>query len=303
MPNVHELERAWLRYKIKHLLPRVIGASLAIFVAAVALFYWYGISDGENLTSAKPDTQRPSSSKVIAETPRQDAAATPSVLLTQPAAATIQPQAQQTSPAPAGIPSSSHSDKRVAVLKPSMGFMHDIKNNSASYHPEQKIKTTPQQLHETTQQKATKQISPSKTTGIPEKKTVAAVPLRVESVPEEKTVVSVPDKPAINIVAKQDEEDLKDVIRRFQKNKNPALSLFVAKRYYDTKRYQKAYNYALITNDIDSGIEESWLIFAKSLVKLDQKEMAIKALASYVKVSDSARAKILLDEITKGGFR
>lgn len=301
MPNVHELERAWLRYKIKHLLPRIIGASLAIFVAAVALFYWYDISDGENITSEKPVTQRPSSSKVIAETPRQDAAATPSVLLTQPAAATIQPQAQQTSPA--GIPSSSHSEKRVAVLKPSMGFMHDIKNDSASYHPEQKIKTTPQQLHETTQQKTIEQISPSKTTSIPEKKTVAAVPLRVESVPEEKTVVSVPDKPTINIVAKQDEEDLKDVIRRFQKNKNPALSLFIAKRYYETNRYQKAYNYALITNDIDSGIEDSWLIFAKSLVKLDQKEMAIKALASYVKVSDSARAKILLDEITKGGFR
>lgn len=66
------------------------------------------------------------------------------------------------------------------------------------------------------------------------------------------------------------------MIKRFNTNHNPALSLFVAKQYYQIGDYEQAYNYALITNDINNNIEESWIIFAKSLVQLGKKSKQSK---------------------------
>lgn len=105
------------------------------------------------------------------------------------------------------------------------------------------------------------------------------------------------------IQRENDMKDIQDVVARFKKNKNPALSLFVAKRYYRIGNYQQAYNYALITNELDSNIEDSWLIFAKSLYKLDQKEMAIKTLKTYYEESGSVKAKITIDQMEKGSLQ
>ena len=107
----------------------------------------------------------------------------------------------------------------------------------------------------------------------------------------------------LTITTQKNENDLKDVIRRFKKNKNPALSLFIAKRYYELKKYQKSYNYALMTNEINKEIEESWIIFSKSLVKLGQHELAIITLKAYLKTNKSSQAEILLTKIDAGTFR
>jgi len=104
-------------------------------------------------------------------------------------------------------------------------------------------------------------------------------------------------------ITQQDASDLKDVIKRFETNKSPALSLFLARRYYDLQDYTHSYEYAIKTNEIDSTIEESWLIFAKSLVKLGRNEEAVKTLGTYIQHSNSGRAKSLLDEINKGSFQ
>ena len=94
-----------------------------------------------------------------------------------------------------------------------------------------------------------------------------------------------------------------DVIKRFKKNNNPALSLFIAKKYYELENYDQSYNYALITNEINDNIDSSWIIFAKSLVKLNKREEAIKTLNKYIQHSHSNQAKILLDEIKSGKFK
>jgi len=64
-----------------------------------------------------------------------------------------------------------------------------------------------------------------------------------------------------------------------------------------------SYNYSLITNELNNNIEASWIIFTKSLVKLNKKEMAVKTLQQYVEHSQSNQAKLLLDEITSGKFK
>ena len=107
----------------------------------------------------------------------------------------------------------------------------------------------------------------------------------------------------INIKRKNSQNDIFEIITRFKKNNNPALSLFVAKKYYEMQNYKQAYNYALITNSINRNIESSWLIFSKSLVKLNKKEKAIRTLKKYISQSHSNSAKILLDEILSGEFQ
>lgn len=135
----------------------------------------------------------------------------------------------------------------------------------------------------------------------PVKKRPAAKPSPKPTEPAAATPA--PKKPktsSMQIQRDDDMEYLQDVFARFKKNKNPVLSLFIAKRYYQIGEYQQSYNYALITNELDSTIEDSWLIFAKSLYKMDQKEMAIKTLKSYIQESSSVKAKLALDQMEKG---
>lgn len=117
--------------------------------------------------------------------------------------------------------------------------------------------------------------------------------------------IAVEKKSTISIKRKDSDanSEIQHVIKRFKVNHNPALSLFIAKKYYQLGEYDKAYNYALITNDINNNIEASWIIFAKSLVKLNKKDMAIKTLDKYINHSHSSEAKILLDEIKSGKFQ
>ena len=69
------------------------------------------------------------------------------------------------------------------------------------------------------------------------------------------------------------------------------------------KQYNLAYNYALLTNQIDSKIDMSWIIFTKSLVKLGQKDKAVNTLQTYIKDSNSKQAATLLEEIESGRFK
>jgi len=141
------------------------------------------------------------------------------------------------------------------------------------------------------------------------KKEEVALPM-VEEVKEKIAIIEKPiiEKPAqntntIDIKRRDDEDDIKHVIKRFNVNHNPALSLFVAKKYYQLGDYEQAYNYSLITNDINNNIEASWIVFSKSLVKLGRKDKAVETLKKYISHSDSSQARQLLDEILSGKFK
>jgi tetratricopeptide (TPR) repeat protein len=118
-----------------------------------------------------------------------------------------------------------------------------------------------------------------------------------------KTVSTQPTSKKISIKRQNTQDDIHDIIKRFKNNNNPALSLFVAKKYYELGNYHQAYNYSLITNKINKEIKVSWIIFAKSLVKLGKKDKAISILKKYIQQSNSSSAQILLDEIRTGKFQ
>ena len=92
------------------------------------------------------------------------------------------------------------------------------------------------------------------------------------------------------------------MIKRFNKSKKPALSLFIAKKYYEQGNYKESYKYARQTYKLNPKIEDGLILYAQSLAKLGKKEKAIAKLKPYIKKSGSVKAKILLSDIKKGNI-
>ena len=101
-------------------------------------------------------------------------------------------------------------------------------------------------------------------------------------------------KKHLKIVKSSNKIGLKDVARRFKKYRNVEDGLFLAKTYYKQGKYLKSEYWALETNKIDYNIEDSWIVFAKSKIKLGQKREAISILNKYLKQSHSNKARKLL---------
>ena len=91
----------------------------------------------------------------------------------------------------------------------------------------------------------------------------------------------------------------KVVEERFADAPDTDDSLFLARGYYKRKNYRKAAYWALQTNKLDGGIEESWLIFARAKAKVGQKNEALRVLSEYVKKSHSSKATKLLNTLKK----
>jgi hypothetical protein len=108
---------------------------------------------------------------------------------------------------------------------------------------------------------------------------------------------------SISITKHTSENELKDIIERFNKSKNVALGLFLAKHYYRVADFENAYNYSLLVNELDENIEDSWIIFASSQVKMGKSDQAIAVLEAYIKNKNSQKAKLLLADIKKGAFK
>ena len=104
----------------------------------------------------------------------------------------------------------------------------------------------------------------------------------------------------LNIIETTSVNAYKDVAKRFSQSHDTDDSLFLAKSYYRKGNYKKAEYWALQTNKVNANIEESWLIFARSKVKLGRKNEAISVLTAYIKKSNSVQAKSLLHKIKKG---
>ena len=95
---------------------------------------------------------------------------------------------------------------------------------------------------------------------------------------------------------------LESVKERFDKTGEYNDSLYMAREYYKRGNYSEAENWALITNDLNNSIEESWMIFAKSKAKTGESDIATRILDTFIKKSDSSSAKELLREIKEGNF-
>lgn len=284
MLNVNELENRYKKYKLKSYTPffaTLLGVAVATI--AVSFFLLYDFDSKRDLKS-KQIVQKQEIKKedynasIIAlqsdETNKEDNQ-TEEIVQEMPI---IEEEVQTI-------------DEKV-LLSPSLDFIKNIKPQAPTIK-EETIKTLV-----AVEQK--REALPQKKESSAEKKDEILPPV-IEEVKE--SITPVEKSSSIDIKRRDEEDDIKHVIKRFNINHNPALSLFVAKKYYQLEDYEQAYNYALATNELNNDIEASWIIFSKSLVKLGKKEMAIQTLREYIKQSNSSQAKQLLDEILSGKFR
>ncbi len=272
MLNIHDLERRWLRYKIKRYVPIALSSLLFVILSIVGYIYL--------IPSEKPVPAPTQTDLTKIEVPRERNEVNTTTAQAQPLPAETIHVPQNTNRI---VPEQT---QEKLVLKPSLRFMDNIEDSLNHYYISDEQPTEYVNAADNTIKDA--QSAPYQSTVV-----------------EEVTAETEPDtKPeGLSIIKHEDKTDLSDVIRRFKKNKNPTLSLFIAKKYYSLGEYQKSYNYALMTNEIDKDIEESWLIFAKSLVKLGQHELAVATLKSYLSSKNSTTAKTLLSKIESGEFR
>jgi len=278
MLNIIELEQRWLRYKIKSYIPHlIIFLSLSIIIIILLSFSSNSSTeDNENIkenvtTSLNQEFIELQEEPIKQVLPVEKKVVKEAIIVSSIKPVSIQKQVIQ-----------EHSQK--VKLSPSLDFMKKMQNSVQPYYknetaddsyevdtprPSQKKSTTKAQVKET-------QV--------------------VEITPNQ-------SQKRIQIKRQNTQNDIYDIIKRFKKNNNPALSLFVAKKYYELGNYRQAYNYALMTNKINKEIESSWIIFSKSLVKLGKRNKAITTLKKYIKHSHSSSAQILLEEIQSGKFR
>jgi len=86
--------------------------------------------------------------------------------------------------------------------------------------------------------------------------------------------------------------------QKFARNKNPRDALLVAKAYYSAGNYKKSEEWALKANSLNSHLDESWLIFAKSKDKMGKRREALKILIAYYNKSKSPKVKALINKMS-----
>ncbi len=288
MLNTRDLEKRWLHYKIKYYIPHaVIFVSTVVIVIIVLI-----LTAPSKTTEDKKSTTINITKNIVQTKPIVKTESEQNITTIQE---TIKPIAapQQTI---AKVPLVNSTKKTKLTLAPSMNFIRHIQSEEqqpyySTMHPEVKKFKKSKKRDKIVQQQSTVEEEYIDINKNEQKKDAP----KVQKVQELKHIIT--------IERRDSQKDIKEIITRFKKNNNPALSLFVAKKYYELGNYEQAYNYALITNGINNDIEESWLIFAKSLVKLHKRDMAIKTLREYIHYSHSGNAKILLDDIKSGAFK
>ncbi|MEA1919163.1 MAG: hypothetical protein U9N52_04935 [Campylobacterota bacterium] len=281
MLNVQELERQWIRYKIKYYLPKAL-LILAITVIGISLIIF--IPNTKN-TFTTPDTSIENTTEIATKNSHQ--------IQVEQAVESKDETINSINNTPLAANSKIEPLKETKLmLKPSLGFINELKHR-------------PQQVMSTPKPSVVSDIKIEEHKNIPQISQANTKPKQTDSIHK---LSNLNDTKIDNnelsshftINTTQEEADIQEVIKRFKNNKNPALSLFAAKRFYAIKKYSDAYNYALMTNELNSDIEESWLIAAKSMHKLGKKNDSIHLLNQFINKSNSMRAKMILEQINNG---
>lgn len=266
MLNINELETKWVRYKVKSSIPYFI---IFFSLTVIALVTYYISSIPVEKPKIQEDRNSTIKTKKIVPTKQ------------------VIPIVKEPVKIQKDIKEQVSKDEKQTIMSPSLNF---IKRMDSSIEVSAPLVEIVEEVY--VKRNVAKVI---------EKEKIVQTPIEVKEEVEEEIEQESEDK--ISIKRQNTHDDIQHVIKRFKQSHNPALSLFAAKKYYELEDYSQAYNYALITNEINNDIEESWIIFTKSLVKLGEKEKAINILNEYINTSHSQRATILLRNIKSGKLK
>jgi len=110
------------------------------------------------------------------------------------------------------------------------------------------------------------------------------------------------EKVHLNIIETTSLSAYEDVEKRFAQFHDIDDALFLAKSYYKKENYKKAEQWAFEANKLDGTLEESFLIFVKSKIKLGYLNEAKSLLNQYLKQNESTDFKELLNKIENNKF-
>ena len=308
MLDVLELEKKWSKYHAKKVLPLYITSFVLLLIAGTSSYLY--IMNPESVLALIKQEQIAEKVPVVVKVDKR----------VEPVHA-VQPQKAY----------------EQNVLVPSFDFIYNLEDQVINYNNAQMLASVSTPTV-TTKKKVVKPLKPKKQTVQPKKQkkpvskpkkiarktTKAAVKpqKQVVKTKEKRTVTKKPLQTVViggksSLVANKPPEqaliqvghstttkdELRSVIKRFNKTQKPALSLFIAKKYYEKGNYKESYNYAKATYKLNPNIEDGVLLYSKSLVKLGHRDKAVSKLKPYIKKSGSIKAKILLNEIQKGNFQ
>ena len=296
MLDVPQLEKQWSKYHFKQMLPRYIGT--LFFLSLIGAGSFYALEHKKELLLLLDQKQKKEKAIVKKEV------ATEISTVTEPVVEEIYIQ---------------------DVLYPSYSFLEPLELAYINYNNAQKLALLAASKKAMRKKKVHKKVKPKKKTV---KKPVKKVKKPVKKlppvtktvkktepvVPDPKTVIAVngdqtpkaevPTQSIIKVGSNRTSEDeIRSIIKRFNKKKKPALSLFISRKYYELGNYEGALKYAKETYKLNPRIEAATLLYAQSAVKLGKKNDALTKLDKYLKQSSSHKAKKLRDDIQKGTFQ
>ena len=303
MLDVLELEKKWSNYHFKKMLPRYIITAAVLISSAIGGYIFV-------LPSITPPLTTPTQTVIKKDT-------------------SLPKSSDKTSQKRVSTALDNHNYNVQNVLTPSFTFIADLDKQLVSYNNAlilaavkkvKKVKKASQPKKKKAYKKPKKQVKKpvkKKTVAKKRPKTVSPVKKKQtktatqESTPSKsiilgkKSTVKSKKEPQHAILQKKKTTDseLASVIKRFNRNKKPALGLFIANKYYVSGNYKASYKYAKATYKINPNIEDAVLLYAKSLAKLGHQDKAIAKLKPYIKKSGSIEAKALLNNLNKGLFK
>lgn len=275
MLNIYELEKRWFYYKIKVYLPYFF---IMIFLGLILTFLVFLLNEKKTIQNSSTLSKEKIEVNTTSITPQNPIIPTPILKIPEE-----QVVPKQVIPKEQVIPKN---EVKKVVLSPSVSFIETIVIET---NVTNKDITKP----------TLEEITPIEVQPV-----IKKIVKFTAEVPKEEIITRLTEEnQKIQITKQHTSNDIAIVIRRFKTNNNPALSLFIAKKYYEIDNFEQSYNYALITNQLNKDIEDSWIIFAKSLIKLKKKQKAIEVLKQYIQYSNSNKAEILLANIISGKFQ
>jgi len=121
-------------------------------------------------------------------------------------------------------------------------------------------------------------------------KKVEKKPVQVKKVEpkREKKEIKKEQKPKIIIqeekplVIKKRKVDVDGLVTLYEKNPNYNMAIKIANMYYEKENYSQSIEWSRKANKLDAEDYQSWLIFAKSLIKIRELNKATEVLQTYM---------------------
>ncbi len=300
MLEIEKLEKEWRIYKLKRLKP-LLFISLGI-VAAAGIYLVMPKLEISNVHMAdKAPALSPKEVNTTAalKKPKQRPAETKKVAIQtqEPITAPTTPQTQKTAVEQTVVPitpikstktplaEKPESKQSTVMLTPETDFLNAFETGTPTSHSSTRIHS--------------KSVSPVREEVITTEsaKPLAKKTTENESIQKESSLRSDSGKSTLMVETKTSNNTLKYLIERFNEKRDPKLAAYIAQSYYKKKDYNEAVKWSIMANSLDPSDEGSWLLYAKSKVRLGKKQDAIQALKTYLNQYSSPKVKAYLHNL------